>query len=157
MAGGGTAIYHAINDEDVKRIMSHPMTMIASDGRLNNMGDGWPHPRWYGTFPKVLGHYTRDEGVLDLSTAIKKMTAMPADRLGLTDRGRIEVGKIADIVIFEADDINDLSTFEDPHHYPEGIYYVIVNGAITIFEGEMQQTRNGRVLRGPAWTGEDSK
>lgn len=152
MAGGGTAIYHAINDEDVRRIMQHPMTMIASDGRLNNMGEGWPHPRWYGTFPKVLGYYTRDEGVLDLQTAIKKMTSMPADRLGLSNRGRLKVGNIADIVVFDAEVIADMATFDDPHHYPDGIEYVIVNGAITIFEGEMKETRNGKVLRGPSYT-----
>jgi len=151
MSGGGTAIYHAINDEDVRRIMKHPMTMIASDGRLNNMGEGWPHPRWYGTFPKVLGHYTREEGVLDLPTAIKKMTSMPADRLGLDSRGRLRAGNIADIVIFEADSIADMASFEDPHHHPKGIHYVIVNGALTVFRGEMQGTRNGRVLRGPGF------
>jgi N-acyl-D-aspartate/D-glutamate deacylase len=153
MAGGGTAIYHAIDDEDVKRIMSHPMTMIASDGRLVNMGEGWPHPRWYGTFPKVLGHYTREEGVLDLPTAIMKMSSMPADRLGLEHRGRLMSGNYADIVIFDADSIADMASFEDPHHYPKGIHYVIVNGELTVFQGEMRETRSGRVLRGPGWDG----
>ena len=153
LTGGGTAIYHAINDEDVRRIMQHPMTMIASDGRLTNLGEGWPHPRWYGTFPKVLGHYTRDEGVLDLPTAVMKMTSLPADRLGLGKRGRLAAGKIADIVVFDSESIADMSTFEDPHHYPEGIHIVMVNGAITVMNGEMQKTRNGRVLRGPSWDG----
>ncbi len=72
LTGGGSAIYHIMDDEDVKRIMQHPMTMIASDGSLNNLGEGWAHPRWYGTFPRVLGHYSRDEGVIDLPTAIQK-------------------------------------------------------------------------------------
>ena len=133
--------------------MKHPMTMIASDGRLVNMGEGWPHPRWYGTFPKVLGHYTREEGVLDLPTAIMKMTSMPADRLGLEHRGRLLSGNYADIVIFDADSIADMASFEDPHHYPKGIHYVIVNGELTVFQGEMRETRSGRVLRGPGWDG----
>ncbi len=153
LTGGGTAIYHAMDEGDVERIMQHPMTMIGSDGRLNNMGDGWPHPRWYGTFPRVLGVYVREKGVLDLPTAIKKMTSMPADRLGLADRGRIKEGNVADITIFNEETIIDKGTFEDPHHYPVGIEYVIVNGTITVFGGEMTDNRAGKVLRGPAYLG----
>jgi len=147
--GGGSAIYHAMDEEDVERIMQHPMTMIASDGRLVRMGEGWPHPRWYGTFPRVLGYYVREKGTLTLPDAIRKMTSLPADRLGLTDRGRIKEGNIADITVFSAEDIMDKATFADPHHYSEGIDYVIVNGQITVAKGEMTSVRNGRVLRGP--------
>jgi len=152
LKGGGTAIYHAMDEGDVERIMQHPMTMIGSDGRLTNMGDGWPHPRAFGTFPRVLGLYVREKGVLDLQTAIRKMTSLPADRLGLSDRGRIEKDKIADITIFNKETIIDKGTFADPHHYPVGIEYVIVNGIITVFQGKMTETRAGKVLRGPGYS-----
>ncbi len=147
LSGGGTAIYHAMDEKDVERIMQHPMTMIGSDGRLTNMNEGWPHPRWYGTFPRVLGEYVREKKVLDLPTALTKMTSMPADRLGLTNRGRIKVGNIADITIFNANTIKDNSTFTDPHHYPTGIIYVLVNGVITIDDGKMTDNRAGLLLR----------
>ena len=147
ISGGGTAIYHAMDEKDVERIMQHPMTMIGSDGRLTNIDEGWPHPRWYGTFPRVLGEYVREKGVLDLPTALTKMTSMPADRLGLANRGRIKVGNIADITIFNAATIKDNSKFTDPHHYPTGIIYVLVNGVITINEGEMTNQRAGKLLR----------
>lgn len=149
--GGGTAIYHAMSEEDVVRIMQHPMTMVGSDGRLVNLGDGWPHPRWYGTFPRILGYYVREKHVLDLQTAIKKMTSMAADRLGLKRRGRLKTGYFADITVFDPETIIDKATFTDPHHYSEGIYCVLVNGKITVFEGKMMEERAGRVLRGPAW------
>jgi N-acyl-D-aspartate/D-glutamate deacylase len=147
LKGGGTAIYHAMDENDVERIMRHPMTMIGSDGRLTNMDEGWPHPRWYGTFPRVLGEYVRDKHVLDLSTALAKMTSMPADRLGIPNRGRIKVGNIADITIFDANTIKDNSKFTDPHHYPTGIIYVLVNGVVTIDDGKMTDKRAGLLLR----------
>ena len=147
LSGGGTAIYHAMDEKDVERIMQHPMTMIGSDGRLTNMNEGWPHPRWYGTFPRVLGDYVREKKILDLPTALTKMTSMPADRLGLENRGRIKVGNIADITIFNAMTIKDNSEFTDPHHYPTGIIYVLVNGVITIDDGKMTKNRAGLLLR----------
>jgi N-acyl-D-aspartate/D-glutamate deacylase len=147
LAGGGTAIYHAMDAADVARILSHPMTMVASDGRLTNLNEGWPHPRWYGTFPRVLGTYVREKGLIDLSTALGKMTVMPADRLGLTNRGRLKVGNIADITVFDANTITDNSKFTDPHHYPSGIKYVLVNGVITIEDGAMTNNRAGQLLR----------
>jgi N-acyl-D-aspartate/D-glutamate deacylase len=147
LAGGGTAIYHAMDEADVERIMQHPMTMIASDGRLTNFNEGWPHPRWYGTFPRVLGTYVREKGTLELTTALRKMTVMPADRLGLKNRGRITLGAIADITIFNAETIADNSKFTDPHHYPSGVEYVIVNGQPTVVKGEMTETRAGKLIR----------
>lgn len=86
LKGGGTAIFHAMDEEDIVRIMKHPYTAIASDGRLTAPGSSWPHPRWYGTFPRVLGHYVRETGVLDLPSAIQKMTSLPADILALKKR-----------------------------------------------------------------------
>ena len=147
LTGGGTAIYHAMDEQDVERIMAHPMTMIGSDGRLVNMNEGWPHPRWYGTFPRVLGTYVREKGVLDMPTALHKMTTMPADRLGMSDRGRIKVGNMADLAIFNPATIKDNSEFTDPHHYPSGMEYVVVNGMITIQDQDITDVRNGRLLR----------
>ncbi len=147
LSGGGSAIYHAIDEKDVERIMQHPLTMIGSDGQLTNMNEGWPHPRWYGTFPKVLGEYVRERKVLDLPTALSKMTSMPADRLGLTNRGRIRLGNVADITIFNPNTITDNSKFTDPHHYPTGIIYVLVNGVLTIDKSKMTDQRAGQLLR----------
>lgn len=145
--GGASAIYHVLDEGDVERIMRHPQTMIASDGRLTQPGEGHPHPRWYGTFPRVLGRYVRERGALTLEEAIRKMTSMPADRLGLEDRGRIAEGLAADLVIFDAEMVMDRSTFQMPHQYPDGIDYVVVNGAITVDAGEFQDVRAGRALR----------
>lgn len=149
LTGGGTAIYHAMDEKDIQRIMRHPQTMFGSDGRLTTPNDsGWPHPRWYGTFPRVLGHYVREMKVLDLPTAIKKMTSMPADRLGLTKRGRIKLGNYADITIFDPETVIDKSIYTDPHHYSEGIKYVFVNGVLTISDATLTENRGGKVLRG---------
>lgn len=145
--GGASAIYHALEEEDVRRIMRHPQTMIASDGRLTQPGEGHPHPRWYGTFPRVLGHYVRDEGVLGWAEAVRKMTSLPADLLGLEDRGVLREGAFADIVVFDPATVVDRATFQAPHQYPAGIPYVIVNGVVTVDGGEYRDLRPGRTLR----------
>jgi N-acyl-D-amino-acid deacylase len=145
--GGARTIFHALHEDDVERIMRHPWTAIASDGRLVRPGDGHPHPRWYGTFPRVLGHYARERGVLTLEDAVRKMTALPAWRLGLEDRGRVAEGFAADLVLFDAATVIDRATFEQPHQYPDGIPYVIVNGVVTVDGGEFVDVRAGRVLR----------
>ena len=136
-----------MDDADVERIMKHPQTMIASDGRLAKPGDGHPHPRWYGTFPRVLGVYVRDKKILPLEVAIQKMTMMPADRLGLQDRGRIKENTFADVVIFNPATVKDKATFQEPHQYPEGIDYVFVNGQLAVDDGEYKNIRSGKVLR----------
>jgi dihydroorotase/N-acyl-D-amino-acid deacylase len=120
LSGGGSAIYHVLDEQDVRRIMVHPLTMIASDGRLSQPGEGQPHPRSYGTFPRVLGEYVRERRLLPLETAIHKMTQLPAKRLGLGDRGVLKVGAYADVVVFDAGTVSDRSTFADPHQYPVG-------------------------------------
>jgi len=148
--GGASCIFHAMDQGDVDAIMAHPQTMIASDGRLTAPGIGHPHPRWYGTFPRVLGVYVRERGVLDLETAVHKMTAMPARRLGLTDRGEVREGWIADLVVFDPESVIDRATFEAPHQYPEGIPWVFVNGVAQIADGEFTDLRPGRVLRKPS-------
>ncbi|MGH7700480.1 MAG: amidohydrolase family protein [Gemmatimonadales bacterium] len=138
-----------LDEGDVERIMRHPQTMIGSDGRLVRLGDGHPHPRWYGTFPRILGVYVRERGVLTLEEAIRKMTSLSADRLGLRDRGRIAEGAVADLVVFGPATVRDRATFEDPHQYPVGIEYVMVDGALVVDGGRFTDARPGRALRRP--------
>lgn len=146
--GGASMVYHVIDEGDVRRIMAHPQTMIASDGRLALPGEGVPHPRAYGTFPRVLGHYVREQKVLTLEQAVRKMTGMPARRLGLEgERGCVAAGCAADITLFDASRVGSPATFTDPHHYAEGIPFVIVNGAVVVDGGVFGATRPGRVLR----------
>ncbi len=147
--GGAGMVYHVIDEADVRRIMAHPMTMIASDGRLTKLGDGVPHPRNYGTFPRVLGRYVRDEQVLTLAEAVHKMTGMPAARLGLRNHGCLRAGCVADVTIFDAAKVTDVGNFTDPHHYPEGIPWVLVNGEPVVANGVFTAARPGRVLRRP--------
>ena len=151
--GGASCVYFAMDENDVDRIMSHPMTMIASDGRLTRPGNGHPHPRWYGTFPRVLGHYVREKQLISLSEAIRKMTSLPASRLGLEDRGVLKPGAYADIVLFNPTTVLDLATFENPHQYPEGIPFVFVNGTLTVQNGQMSGQLSGRVIYGPSKEG----
>ena len=145
--GGASAIYHVLDEGDVERIMRHPQTMIASDGRLSRPGEGNPHPRGYGTFPRVLARYVRERNVLTLEQAVHKMTGLPAAALRLGDRGRIIAGARADITIFSADSVADRGTFAEPHQYPAGIPYVIVNGTLAVDGGRFTGARAGRVLR----------
>jgi N-acyl-D-amino-acid deacylase len=145
--GGACAIYHVLDEGDVERIMRHPLTMIGSDGRLTRPGEGHPHPRWYGTFPRVLGPYVRDRRVLSLEQAVHKMTGLSAARLGLHDRGRLVEGAYADLVVFDPVTVRDRATFEDPHQYPEGIDYVFVNGVAVVDGGRFTRARPGRALR----------
>ena len=148
--GGASMIYHVLDEGDVRRIMRHPQTMIASDGRLSLPGEGVPHPRAYGTFPRVLGHYVREERVLTLEAAVHKMTGLPAARLGLAgNRGCLAVGCAADIAVFDPARVGSPATFEDPHHYAVGIPYVIVNGTVVVDGGRFTDARPGRALRRP--------
>lgn len=149
-AGGCICVYHAMSMQDVERIMQHPKTMIASDGGIMAPGDLRPHPRNYGTNAKVLGHYVRERGVLSLSEAIYKMSRMPADRINLSDRGRVAIGAWADITVFDPDTIIDRATFEDPHQYAEGVHHVFINGQAVLLDKDMTGVRPGRVLRSPA-------
>jgi len=145
--GGASMVFHVIDEGDVRRIMAHPMTMIGSDGRLSRPGDGVPHPRNYGTFPRVLGEYVRVQHVLTLEQAVHKMTGMSAKRLGLANRGCIRAGCFADITVFDPATIADKGTFTQPHQYPVGIDWVIVNGTPVVAEGKFTEARPGRVLR----------
>jgi N-acyl-D-amino-acid deacylase len=148
--GNAQGIFHAIGEEDLQRILVHPATMIASDGEVAIFGRNHPHPRSYGTFVRVLGVYARDKKLLPLETAIQKMAALPAQRLGLTDRGVLRTGLKADIAVFDAARVRDTATFEKPHSYADGVPYVIVNGQVIVDAGKMTAARPGRVLYGPA-------
>jgi N-acyl-D-aspartate/D-glutamate deacylase len=121
--------------------------MVCSDGGAVSRGDGVPHPRNYGTFPRVLGRFVRELKALPLETAIAKMTSVPATRLRFTDRGRIAVGAAADLVAFNPHTVADRATFENPHQYPVGIPHVIVNGEFVIRDGEHTNAKPGRAVR----------
>ncbi|WP_371195631.1 amidohydrolase family protein [Glaciecola sp. SC05] len=144
--GGGRGIYHTMQDEDVERIMRHPHTSIASDGAGVEWQKGSPHPRNYGTYPRTLALYVRDKGLLSLPEAVKKMTSMPANRMGLIDRGLLKEGYKADVLMWDPSTIADNSTFADPHQYSTGIDYVIVNGVVVVEDGEMTDARPGLAL-----------
>jgi N-acyl-D-amino-acid deacylase len=137
------AIYHSISELDMRRILSHPATMIGSDGLPN---DPRPHPRLWGTFPRVLGRYSRDEKLFPLAEAIHKMTHMPAQRFGIAQRGLIREGFFADLVLFDADLINDLATFADPVRASTGIESVWVNGVPSYTKEGATGHRGGRFL-----------
>jgi N-acyl-D-aspartate/D-glutamate deacylase len=148
--GGCGGIFHAIGEEDLQRILVHPATMIGSDGEIPIFGRNSPHPRSYGTFARVLGVYVRDKKLLSLETAVQKMSAFPAQRLGFSDRGVLRAGMKADIAIFDPAGIRDTATFEKPHAYAEGVTHVIVNGQVAFENGAMTAARPGRILYGPS-------
>ncbi len=150
LQGGFSAIFHAMDEQDVIRIMQHPLSMIETDGDPVSYGDGYPHPRSYGAFPRVLARYVRELGVLTLEEAVKKMTSMPADQYNQNDRGRIVEGAYADLVVFDADKVQDHATYTDPHRYPTGIEHVMINGRFVIKSGALTGERPGMWIKGPA-------
>lgn len=137
------AIYHSISEDDMRRILAHPATMIGSDGLPN---DPRPHPRLWGTFPRVLGRYSREEKLVSLPDAIHKMTCMPAQRFGLAGRGRIREGDHADLVLFDPETIIDMATFAQPVQRAKGIVSVWVNGALSYTADGPTGIRAGRFL-----------
>ncbi|MBW3534710.1 MAG: D-aminoacylase [Gemmatimonadetes bacterium] len=147
--GGCRGVFHAMSDDDLERIMRHPATMVSSDGEVVVFGEGHPHPRSYGTFARVLAVYVRERGVLTLEEAVRKMSAFPAQRLGLLDRGILRPGMKADIAVFDPARVRDVATFERPHQYAEGFSLVVVNGEVVLDDGRITEARPGRVLYGP--------
>lgn len=141
-----------MSDENTERLLAHPLGMICSDGGAyapyGPLSASSPHPRGYGSFPRVLGLYVRERAALTLAAAIRKMTSMPARKLGLTGRGVLRPGAVADIVVFDPDAVADRATFEDPHQYPDGIAHVVVCGVHTIRLGEHTGATGGRAARG---------
>ena len=147
--GSISGVFHTMSEEDVRLIMRQPWVSVASDGSAINLeAAGVPHPRNYGTVPRVLGHYVRDEGVLGLEDAVRKMTSLPAQVLGLADRGQVREGFVADIAVFDPARIAETNSFENPKSYAIGIPFVLVYGTLVIDDGEHTGARPGRVLLG---------
>jgi len=147
--GGASAVFHGMGEEDVTRIMRYPFNMIASDAGIRVLNAGVPHPRGYGTNARVLGRYVREKKVMELEEAIRRMTSLPAQKFQLHDRGLLQPGMAADIVIFDEQKVLDLSSFEKPHAYSIGFEYVIVNGKVTVDQQKHNGTRAGKILYGP--------
>jgi len=137
------AVYHCMDENDVKRVLKYKLTMVGSDGLPN---DPHPHPRLWGTFPKVLGYYCREEKLFPLAEAIHKMTGMSAKRYNLQGRGEIRVGAFADLVLFNPNTIKDTATFENPISMAKGIESVFVNGELSYFKGNVSENRNGTFI-----------
>jgi len=140
-----------MGEEDIRRIMTARYTMIGTDAWGVNpagvLGHGKPHPRYYGTYPRILGKYVREEGVLTLEDAVRRMTSFPAQRLGLADRGLLKDGMWADIVVFDAGRVNDKATYQEPHQFPEGIIHVLVNGRLVVKDQQQTGALPGKILR----------
>src|SRR5262245_38729636 len=151
--GKGYMILFQLDERDLRRALAHPAVMIGSDGSAlapyGELATGKPHPRSYGTFPRVLGEYAREQRVLTLPQAIHKMTQLPARRLGLKDRGVVAVGARADLVVFDARRVADRATYQEPHQYPTGIEQVLVNGRFVIKDGQHTGSLPGRLLTPP--------
>jgi N-acyl-D-amino-acid deacylase len=139
------AVIFDMDEADVRRVLKHELCMIGSDG-LPSEG-GKPHPRLYGTFPRVLARYAREEALLTLEEAVHKMTGLPARRFGLEGRGELKEGWCADIVMFDPQAVTDAATYEDPRQYPRGIECVVVNGQVVAEKGKQTSARPGRLLR----------
>lgn len=145
-----SAVYFSIATEDIEAIIKSEIVAVGSDGRsmyISEAEHASVHPRDYGTFAKVLGEYVRDRQILSMERAIYKMTGLPAQTMGLTDRGLLQVGKVADITIFDPHTVKDMATFERPHCYAQGVRYVFVNGGLTVENGELTGNAYGRVLK----------
>ncbi len=153
--GSVSTVYFHHEESDMLHALKQPYTSVGSDGSAvspdGEYASRHPHPRWYGTFPRVLGRYVREQGALGLEEAIQKMTSMNADKVNLTDRGMLKEGYWADITIFDPDTVTDRATFEEPHQYPDGIPYVLVNGLPTLDNGVRTDALPGQVLRGPGY------
>lgn len=153
MEGSVHAIYFCLSDEDIHRIMKHPFVSHASDGGIMSFNVGKPHPRNYGTFPRVFKTYVREKGVLSFEEAVRKMTSLPAGRLGFEKRGRLAEGCYADITVVDPGLVGDTATWESPHSYPRGIRYVLVNGKTVVENGKITGIFPGMVICGKGYTG----
>src|SRR5690606_32487929 len=145
--GGGPAITSFnMHEEDIRVLMARPWTMTASDGSLVPIGEGVPHPRSYGTFPRKLRRYALDERVVDLAAAVRSMTSLPANVFGLHDRGIVREGAVADLTLFDPERIVDRAEFADPHQLSEGVVHVLIGGRFAVQDGRVLPERHGRVL-----------
>lgn len=150
VAGGAQMVYHSMNEDDVRYFIKYPFNTIGADGGVSN-GKGFPHPRTYGTNARVLGKYVREERLITLEEAIRRMTSLAAQKFQLKDRGLLKEGYAADIVIFSENEVNDKATFEQPHQFSAGFKYVLVNGKLVIEEGKHNGTKSGTPLYGPGF------
>lgn len=149
--GGATMVFHGQNEADVENILRYPLTMVASDSGIRLFNSGVPHPRGYGSNARVLAYYVRQKNSIRLEDAIRKMTSLPAQKFNLTDRGLLQDGRFADIVVFDAATVQDQSTFEQPHAYSTGFKYVLVNGQLTVDNFKHIGTRKGVILHGAGY------
>jgi N-acyl-D-amino-acid deacylase len=145
--GDPQMVYHFMSEDDVARIMRHPQVAVASDSDVLTPGAGVPHPRGYGNNARVLGRYVRELKVISLEEAVRKMTSLPASQFRFADRGLVKEGYAADLVIFDPETVADRATFQQPHQFPAGIPYVIVNGKAVIEQGRDTGARPGQILR----------
>lgn len=152
-------VYFMMSEENVRKKVALPWMSFCSDaGAPAAEGiflESSPHPRAYGSFARLLGKYVREEGIIPLEEAIRKLTSFPVENLGIRRRGRLEPGYYADVVVFDPSTIRDNATFQDPHQYASGVEYVLVNGQVVVRDGEHTGAKPGRVVRGPGWTGWD--
>jgi len=150
-AGMVSVVLFSMNAQDMKKALAHPLGCIGTDGLVfapyGPLSSGRPHPRSYGTYPRAIGRYARDEGIMSVEQAVRKCTSLPASRLGLTDRGMLREGMRADITVFDRNTIIDTATFEQPHQYPQGIAYVIVNGQVCLEGPTNHNLGGGEVIR----------
>ena len=147
LQGGGSAVYHSMNEEDLKVFLAHPLTLVASDGGPRRLGEDMPHPRSYGNNARVLGRYVREHRLLSLEEAVRRMSQLPARTFGLQDRGEIRVGAWADLVVFDPDTVADPASFEAPHQHALGFSDVIVDGVPVLRDGKVTGARPGGPLR----------
>lgn len=147
--GGASGVFFQMDEKDVHALMKLPYTMHASDGGVQEKGKGVPHPRNYGTFPRVMSHYVGEEGILPLREAVRKMTSLPAQAFRLSGRGILKEGMYADLTIFDKELFKDQATFSKPHQYSEGLEYVLVNGEIVVENNQHTGARPGMVLYSP--------
>jgi N-acyl-D-amino-acid deacylase len=145
--GGAAGVFHGMNEDDLKVFMQHPNTMFACDSGIREFGKGVPHPRGYGNNARILGQYVREQKVLRLEDAIRKMTSLPANTFQFAERGQLRAGWAADITIFDPATVNSPATFESPHHYAEGIPFVIVNGVTVVRNRVHTGAKPGQALR----------
>ena len=144
-------VFHGMSEGDVKNIMQYPFNMFASDASIRIFGAGVPHPRGYGTNARVLGKYVREEKVISLEEAVRRMTSLPAQKFQLKDRGLLREGMAADVVIFNAASVKDLSTYDQPHQFSTGFSYVLVNGKPVLENGKHTGMRSGGTLKGSGY------
>lgn len=144
--GGASGVFHGMSEDDLRAFMRHPNTMVACDSGLRKFGEGVPHPRGYGNNPRVLARYVREQKVLRLEDAVRKMTSLPASTFRLKNRGLLREGNWADITIFDPAKIRDTSEYNNPHHYPAGIPHVLVNGIFVVRDGQHTRAKAGKTL-----------